>query len=177
MEMPNTLEPKQNQTRVMVVAAVLTTIAVVGSTFSFPVLGAKCAPAQHFVNILAAMLIGPRWAFRSALLAATIRNLLGLGTLFAFPGSIFGALLAGLLYKYTKNPLGAYFGEVFGTAIIGGLAAYPVATLLMGSTKAALFGFIPPFFLSTAGGAILAMIIVTVLGKRRLSILSWLHTK
>ncbi len=160
------------QTRVLVIAAVFTAIAVVGSMFSFPVLGAKCAPAQHFVNILLAILLGPKWAFRSALLAATIRNLLGLGTVFAFPGSIFGALLAGLLYKYTNNPWAAYVGEVFGTAIIGGLTAYPIATLLMGSSTAALFGFVPPFFISTAGGAILAMIIVTIVGKERLTLLT-----
>ena len=103
--------------------------------------------------------------------------MLGLGTLFAFPGSIFGAILAGLLYQKTKNVVGAYVGEVFGTAIIGGLVAYPMATIMMNSFKGALLGFVPPFFISTAGGTILAVIIVTSLRKKRLAIENWIHHK
>ncbi len=163
--------------RPMVVASILTAIAVVGSLFSFPVLGAKCAPIQHLVNIITAIILGPSWAFKAAFLASTIRNMLGLGTLFAFPGSIFGAILSGLLYQKTKNVVGAYVGEVFGTAIIGGLVAYPMATIMMNSFKGALLGFVPPFFISTAGGTILAVIIVTSLRKKRLAIENWIHHK
>ena len=56
----------------------------------------------------------------------------------------------------------AYFGEVFGTGIIGGLLCYPVATLLMGQ-EAALFAYVIPFLLSTAGGTVMAMILVGAL--------------
>ena len=38
-------------------------------------------------------------------LAALIRNLTGLGSLLAFPGSMVGALLCGLVWKYTKKLL------------------------------------------------------------------------
>ncbi len=52
-----------------------------------------------------------------------LRNLLGLGSLMAFPGSMFGALLCGLVYHKTKNIFATMVGEVFGTSILGGLCA------------------------------------------------------
>ena len=66
--------------------------------------------------------------------ASLLRNLLGLGSLMAFPGSMFGALLCGLVYHKTKNILATMVGEVFGTSILGGLCAYPVAIFLMGKS-------------------------------------------
>ena len=38
--------------KTLALASVLTAVAVVGSAFSFPVFGSKCAPVQHMVNIL-----------------------------------------------------------------------------------------------------------------------------
>ena len=83
--------------------ALFAAVAVVGSLFSFPVFGAKCAPVQHLVNILCAVLVGPWWGLAAAFIAALIRNLLALGSPLAFPGSMCGALLAGLLYQYGKR--------------------------------------------------------------------------
>ncbi len=34
-------------------------ISVIGSLFSFPVFGSKCAPAQHLMNIMGAVFLGP----------------------------------------------------------------------------------------------------------------------
>lgn len=87
----------------LTVTAILAAVAVVGSLFSFPVFGSKCAPVQHLVNILCAVTVGPWWALAQAFIAALIRNLLGLGSPLAFPGSMCGALLGGLLYKYGKK--------------------------------------------------------------------------
>ena len=36
----------------LTLTALFAAVAVVGSLFSFPVFGAKCAPVQHLVNIL-----------------------------------------------------------------------------------------------------------------------------
>ena len=138
-------------------------VAVVGSTFSFPVLGSKCAPVQHLVNVLCAVFLGPWWGLAAAFLASLIRNLLGLGTPLAFPGSMCGALLAGLLYQKTKALPAACAGEVIGTALIGGMLAFPVARLVMGNTGAALFTFVVPFLISTAGGTIIAAVVLTVM--------------
>ena len=77
-------------TKRIALAGVLTAIAVVGSMLSFPVAGSKCAPVQHMVNILAAVTLGPWWGVGIAFAASLLRNILGLGSLMAFPGSMVG---------------------------------------------------------------------------------------
>ena len=143
----------------LTLTALFTAIAVVGSMFSFPIFGSKCAPVQHLVNVLCAVTVGPWWGLGQAFLAALIRNLTGLGSPLAFPGSMCGALLGGLLYRYGKKLPFAYIGEVFGTGIIGGMLSYPVASLIMGNQSAALFTFVVPFLVSTCGGTVLAAVI------------------
>ena len=53
-------------------------------------------------------------------------------------------------------------GEILGTGILGGLAAYPVALLFMGKKagEIAFYIYVVPFLISTAVGAILAGIVV-----------------
>ncbi|MBR2122349.1 MAG: energy coupling factor transporter S component ThiW [Lachnospiraceae bacterium] len=155
----------QKQIKKMVLTAILAAIAVIGSTFSFPVFGSKCAPVQHLVNVLCAVFVGPWWGLAAAFTASLIRNLTGLGTLLAFPGSMCGALLSGLLYQKTRSLAAGCIGEIAGTGIIGGMLAYPVAALLLNNTSAALFTFVVPFLVSTAGGTIIAFIILTVMKK------------
>ena len=140
-------------------------LAVVGSFVSFPVAVSKCAPVQHLVNILCAVFVGPWWGVACAFIASLIRNLLALGSPLAFPGSMCGALLAGLLYKYLKKTPVAYVGELVGTGLIGGMLSYPIALFVMGNDKAALFTFVIPFLISSLGGTIIAVIIVTALSK------------
>ena len=110
---------KKTNVKKLAVAGVLCAVAVVGSLFSFPVFGSKCAPVQHMVNILCAVFLGPGYGVAAAFAASLIRNILGLGSLMAFPGSMFGALLCGVVYKKTGNILATLLGEVFGTAILG----------------------------------------------------------
>ena len=163
---------KKTNIRKLCMAAILTALAVVGSLFSFPFLGAKCSPVQHFVNIVAGVYLGPWWAMGSGFCAALIRNVTGLGSPLAFPGSMIGAFLAGAMYHwiFKNKPLtvrlpSAYFGELFGTSLLGGLASYPIAYLIMGNEKATLFGFVFPFFVSCAVGTVIAAIIVTALKR------------
>ena len=91
-----------------------------------------------------------------------LRILMGLGSLMAFPGSMFGALLCGLVYHKTKNLLATVAGEVFGTSVLGGLCAYPVAIFLMGKSAGdiAFYAYIVPFLISTGVGAVIAGILV-----------------
>ena len=89
---------KRTSIKKLTITAIFAAIAVVGSLFSFPVFGSKCAPVQHFVNIICAVIVGPWWALAQAFIASLVRNLTGLGSPLAFPGSMCGALLAGLLY-------------------------------------------------------------------------------
>ena len=120
------------------------------------------------VNILCAVLLGPRvWRGRGIRRVAASAICSGLGSLMAFPGSMFGALLCGIVYKKTHNILGTLIGEVLGTAILGGLCAYPVAILLMGQSTAnvAFYAYIVPFLVSTAAGAVISGIIIYSLKK------------
>ena len=114
---------KKSNTKKLALAGVLCAVAVVGSMFSFPVFGSKCAPVQHMVNVLCAVLLGPWYGVGAAFVASLLRNLLGLGSLMAFPGSMCGALLCGIVYHKTHKLLPTLIGEVFGTGIIGGLLA------------------------------------------------------
>lgn len=157
---------KQNDTvKKLAFAGVFTALAVVGSLISFPVAGSKCAPVQHMVNILSAVILGPWWGVGIAFCASLIRNLLALGSLMAFPGSMVGALCCGLMYMFTRKLSLTCIAEAFGTGVLGGIAAYPVAKLLMGVEPAGLFVYVVPFLVSTVAGSILAYLLITVLEK------------
>ena len=89
----------KTNTKKLAIAGVFCAVAVVGSLFSFPVFGSKCSPVQHMVNILCAVLLGPGYGVGVAFAASLIRNMLSLGSLMAFPGSMFGALVCGLNWR------------------------------------------------------------------------------
>ena len=156
---------KQFGTRKLCYAGILCAVAVVGSFFYIPVFGSKCVPVQHMVNILAAVVLGPGWGVGIAFCASLIRNLLGLGSLMAFPGSMIGALCCGLAYMAYRKLWLTCIAEASGTGILGGLAAYPVAKLLMGLNPGGLFVYIVPFLVSTVVGSILAYFLVGALQK------------
>ncbi len=162
-----------SRTRKLALAGLLTAVAVVGGMFSIPLGAAKCSPVQHMVNVIAAVLLGPGYAVGSAFTASLIRNLIGTGSLLAFPGSMVGALLAGLLYSKTRHLAGAFAGEVVGTGILGAMLSYPVAIFLMGK-PAALFAFVPAFLINTIAGATIAVLVVCALA--RTSVLEELRT-
>ena len=157
----------KNNTKKLAIAGILCAVAVVGSLFSFPVFGSKCAPVQHMVNVLCAVFLGPAYGVSVAFVASLLRNLLGIGSLMAFPGSMCGALLCGLIFWKTKNLPATLTAEVLGTGVIGGLCAYPIATLFMGVDAAAVafYAYIIPFLISTVAGSVLAGILVFALKK------------
>lgn len=158
-------------------AGMLCAMAVVGSTISIPVLGSRCAPVQHIVNMICGVVLGPYYSVMVAFIASLIRNVLGLGSILAFPGSMFGALLCGLMYKKSRNIYMALAGEVFGTAILGGLTAYPLSILFLGqvATDVAFYIYITPFLISTSVGAILSLVIIIPL--KNVGIISKLNTR
>lgn len=158
---------KNTNIKKLAAAGLLCAVAVVGSLFSFPVFASKCAPVQHMVNILCAVFLGPAYGVAVAFCASLIRNLFGLGSVMAFPGSMFGALLCGLAYKFSKNIPFTLVAEVFGTGILGGLCAYPVSILILGNSAGdiAFYAYIIPFLVSTVGGSILSGILIGALKK------------
>jgi len=146
-------------------AVILVAIAVALSPIFIPVGIAKCFPAQHMVNVIAAVMLGPVYALAIAAAAAIIRNILGLGTLLAFPGGMIGALLAGLAYLGTRNIYLAGLGEIVGTGLLGALVSvWIVAPLLMQKTMA-LTTLIIAFSVSTLGGAVIGLIALHLLRK------------
>ena len=79
---------KKFSVKKLALAGMFCALCVVGSVFSFPMFGSKCAPVQHMVNVLCAVLLGPWWGVGVAFVASLLRNILGLGSLMAFPGSM-----------------------------------------------------------------------------------------
>lgn len=146
-------------------ASLLAAIGAISSHIIYVPIGvSKVFPVQHGINLLAGVLFGPGYAVAIAFVISLIRNLLATGSLLAFPGSMIGAFLAGVLYRRTKKPLAAAFGEIFGTGIIGGLVSYPVAKLFIGR-EAALFAFVGPFLLSSFVGVVIGYFIFKVISK------------
>lgn len=154
---------ERNLIKDITLAGALVALAVIGSFISFPVAGSKCAPVQHLVNIIAAVFLGPVYGVGIAFIASLIRNLTGLGSLLAFPGSMLGALCCSLVYKYTKNNIFTCIAEALGTSILGGIAAYFVAKAFMGKAGIAIFVYVIPFAISTVAGSIIAFIILPIL--------------
>lgn len=155
----------------LVVSGMLVALTVALSGFSIPIGASKCFPIQHLVNILAGVFLGPAYGVSMAFCTSLIRNLMGTGSLLAFPGSMVGAFLGAWLFHKTGKLVTAYLGEVIGTGLIGGTLCYPVSVLLMGK-EVAVFFFVVPFLLSTACGTILAAILIAML--RRLGLFSYL---
>lgn len=152
------------KTRKITLSALLIAIGVMaGSIIYIPVGASKCFPVQHAINIIAAVLLGPWYGIAIAFCISLLRNILATGTILAFPGSMIGAFLAGIIYMKTRNVTFTALGEIFGTGIIGGLLAFPIAKFFLGKNVAALF-YVTPFLISTIGGSIIGCIIVKVLG-------------
>ena len=91
------------------------------------------------MNILCAVFLGPVWGVCVAFAASLLRNLLGLGSLMAFPGSMIGALLCGLAYMAMKGKTAALpvtlLAEIFGTGVLGSIiAGLVIAALQSGGT-------------------------------------------
>lgn len=153
-------------TRKTAYAVVLVAIGVALAPYtSFPIGIAKVNPTQHFVNVLAAVLLGPWWAVLTAGVIAVLRNAMGVGTLLAFPGGMIGALLAGLAYRFVPRTWAAGAGEVVGTgAIAPVVSALFVAPILMGKAIP-LLALVPSFLCSTVAGALLGVLALRLLKR------------
>lgn len=158
------------ETRTIARAVILVAIGVAISPFtSIPIGIAKINPAQHFVNVIGAILLGPWWATGIALIIGILRNALGTGTLLAFPGGMIGAFLAGMAYRYSRNIYVGALGEIIGTGLLGAIvSALIVAPVFMGKSMA-LGVLIIAFSGSTIPGAILGLFGLKFLEKAGLA--------
>lgn len=157
-----------NRTRLLTTMAVFVAIGVITAQLLwFPAGVARAYPVQHAVNVMAGIMLGPGPAVAIAFMIGLLRNMLGLGTLLAFPGGMVGAFLAGYLYQKFGKKFLATIGEAFGSGIIGALFAVPFAQLLMGNSVGALF-FMPSFLVSSITGAMIGWFIVSKIKHEKL---------
>lgn len=157
-----------NRTRKLVTAGFFIALSVIfNALIVFPIGVAKVAPVQHLMNVIAAVWLGPGYALACAFVTSLIRNMMGMGSIFAFPGSMVGALLAGLAYQRSKKISLTVCGEVLGTGILGAILAGLIAVPLMGK-EMTLFVFLPSFFVSSFVGAAIAGALLKALEKRGL---------
>ena len=156
----------KSNTRLVAQAVVLVAIGVALAPFtSFPVGIARINPTQHFVNVLAAILLGPWWAVAIAAIIGALRNVMGVGTVLAFPGGMIGAFLAGYVYRLTRNMYLGALGEIVGTGFIAAIvSALLVAPVFMGQTMAV--GLLIASFLgSTLVGSIIGVLALKLLER------------
>ena len=154
------------KTKKLVYTAMLMAISVVGgSLLSFNIGIAKVAPVQHFINLISAVLLGPGYAILQAFGSSILRNLLGTGTLLAFPGSMFGTGLAGYFYQRHQNLISATLGEIVGTSLLGGTTSFFLAKWLLGLNMP--FGLLVlSFAASTAVGALAGFALLKMVWSR-----------
>ena len=157
-----------NKTRLLTTMAVFIAIGTLGSQLIwFPAGVAKAYPVQHAINVIAAIMLGTGPAVIIAFVIGLLRNILGLGSVLAFPGGMIGAFLAGILYKRFRHNIAAAIGEVLGTGVIGALFAVPFAKILMGTAFGAMF-FIPPFLVSSITGSFIGIFIVSRINHKKI---------
>lgn len=159
---------RQNYSRNIAYAIILIALGTVLAPFtSIPVGFAKINPTQHFINIIAAVLLGPVWGTGIAGGIGIIRNAMGTGTLFAFPGGMIGAFLAGIIYKKTENETLALAGEVVGTGFIAPIVCSLFVAPVFMAREVAILALLPSFLLSTLAGGLLARVTLLSLKKAR----------
>lgn len=156
----------RNQLTKQMLVALFVTINLLLSQFVFIPLGPiKAQPMQHMINVLCAVFVGPWYGLFQAFLSSTLRNMFHIGTLFAFPGSMIGALLSGLLFKYTKRLSLASLGEWIGTGLLGSICTLPLMYIMNISFSK----FMPIFYAFLASslvGSIIAFFIIKVLMRQ-----------
>ena len=131
--------------RKMILCAIFASLAFVLNTFVyFPAM----APFQHFVDVVAAVFLGPWWACLSAFLCGLMRMMSG-RTIQAVTGAAFGPILGGMLWRKTKNIYLVCVGEIIGTGIIGAIMSYPVMTFFWGKEGLSWLFYVPSFICGT----------------------------
>ncbi|HET6872496.1 MAG TPA: energy coupling factor transporter S component ThiW [Sporolactobacillaceae bacterium] len=153
------------KTQQLCFSALLIALGVIaGNLIYIPIGVSKCFPVQAFINVVSAVFLGPWYAVSNAFLISLLRVMFGTGSFLAFPGSMIGAFLAGLLFRKTKIIIFSALGEVFGTGLVAALVAVPLVKLVYG-TQAAAFFFVVPFLLSTCSGSLISVIVLSSVKK------------
>ena len=151
-------------TRRLVLAALFAGLGVLLSSFALPVGASRVFPFQHAINAVAGVLLGPWWAAGSALVTATLRFSVGTGSVFAFPGSPFGALAVGLAYRFVRRDEAALF-EPVGTVLLGATLGAALISPFLGAAGGGLISLMAAFALSSIPGAIIGYVVLKALRR------------
>lgn len=147
--------------RQMVLTALFACLAFVLNTFVyFPAM----APFQHFINVLAAVFVGPWYGCIAAFLCGTMRMMSG-RTIQAVAGAVFGPILGGLIYRKTKNIYLVLVGEVIGTGIIGAMVSYPLMKWFYGLDAQQWYYYVPFYTPSATVGAAMGVSVLLILKR------------
>lgn len=152
---------KHITTRKLVLTAMFTGLAFVLNTFVyFP----RMAPFQHFVNVMAAVFVGPWYGSAAGFLTGVLRMLCGrdIGSVI---GAMFGPILGGLLYRKFHSFAAAYVGEVIGTGVISAIVVYPFMKLFYGLDVRHWYYYIPFYTPSAAVGAAMGVAVLLILKR------------
>lgn len=147
-------------------AGLFAALGVLLGLLSVPVGGARVFPFQHAINVVAGVALGPWWAAGSALVTAALRFVTGTGSIFAFPGSPFGALAVGFAYRALRRDIAA-FAEPLGTVLLGATLGALVFAPLAGLSGVA-GGFLVlagSFALSSVAGAVIGYLLLRALRR------------
>ena len=173
------------QLRRITLLTVFTALGIALSPITwFQFLTTKAYPTQHLINALTGVILGPWWGMLTALLIGIIRNMLGVGTLYAFPGGIPGALIVGLTYMITSRSRNRFLRysaalmEPIGTVLIGGTFSVFIFAPAIGDVRIlgvleqrGALEFLPIFWLGWA----LSSVPGSILGYMILLALSLIH--
>ena len=156
---------------------------VLAPFFWFPFLGTRAFPGQHLVNVLAGILLGPVRSIPVPVIVGTVRLMLGIGTVFAYPGGIPGTIMVGLFQRFVTGRFRDHrarylsaFAEPIGTVLIGGTLSLliigpllnmpSIVDLLSGETViAALLTFWAGWAVSSVIGASIGYVVTIVLSR------------
>lgn len=160
-------------TRKLVFTAMLACLAFVLNTcVYFPAM----APFQHFVDVLAAVFLGPWYGCASAFLCGVMRMMTG-RTIQAVTGAVFGPILGGLFWQKTQNIYLVFVGEVIGTGFCGAMASYPLMKWFYGLDAQSPFYYVPFYTPSAIVGAAMGTAVLLIFKRSGLlnRLLTGLH--
>ena len=113
------------------------------------------------MDVLAAVLVGPWYGVRGALLCGILRMLSG-RTLQAIAGAVFGPIIGGLLYRKTKSVWLAFVGEVIGTGFSGPWLLNPLMKIFYGLDAQSPFYYIPFYTPAAVVGGAMGVCVVLI---------------
>lgn len=164
----STAHSRRCATRRLVVTAMFACLAFVLNTcVYFPAM----APFQHFVDVVAAVILGPWYACAAAFICGVLRMLSG-RTIQAVAGAVFGPVLGGIFYRRFHSLWAAALGEVIGTGFFGAMASYPLMKCFYGLDAQSPFYYIPFYTPSAVVGAVMGVTVLLIL--RRAGVIKWM---